>query len=81
MTEITGQLVCSERLLEALFEPQSRPTVRWLRAQMRGGVVPYVQIGRSIFFDVEMVRGALSQKNLVRCRSMQKVKETVISHG
>jgi len=65
---LTGKLVCSEQLLDALFDPGCRPSVRWLRNQVRAGVVPEVKIGHLCFFDVPAVKAALAAKNLVRGR-------------
>lgn len=66
---VTGKLVSAERLLEELFEPTSRPSLRWLRSQTRSKSIPHIRIGHLVFFDVEMVRLALSSKNLVRHRT------------
>jgi hypothetical protein len=63
--EIKGKLVGPEQLLDAVFREDCRPTTRWLRDQMRAGVVPYFQIGGGVFFDVEMVRAALVEKHLI----------------
>ena len=65
---ISGKLVNAPQLLEALFEPQCRPTLRWLRSQTKSKSIPFIRVGHLIFFDVEMVRAALSAKNLVRGR-------------
>jgi hypothetical protein len=62
---VKGKLVSAEKLLELLFEPECRPSIRWLREQTRAKAIPYIRIGHLIFFDVEMVRAALLAKNLV----------------
>ncbi len=69
--KLSGKLVNAEQLLEALFTPESRPSIRWLWTQTRERTVPFVRIGRLIFFDVELVRAALANKNLVRGRYLQ----------
>ncbi len=66
--KLSGKLVNAEQLLEALFTPESRPSLRWLRTQTQTGAIPFVRIGHLVFFDVEMVRAALASKNLVRAK-------------
>ena len=70
MNEIkwTGKLVRAEQLLDTLFDPQCRPSMRWLRTQTANKVIPMVRIGHLCFFDVEMVRTALANRNLLRGR-------------
>lgn len=70
MNEITlrGKLVNAEQLLDQLFTPESRPSLRWLRTQTKAKVIPYVRLGHLVFFKVEMVRSALTTKRLVRTR-------------
>ncbi len=65
---LKGKLVCAEQLLEQLFDPGAKPSVRWLRTQTRAKAIPHVRIGHLVFFDVEMVRTALASRNLVRHR-------------
>jgi hypothetical protein len=68
---IEGKLLNAQQLLEALFEPEARPSIRWLRTQTKAKAIPYVRIGHLIFFDAQMVRVALAAKNLVRHRKHQ----------
>jgi hypothetical protein len=72
MNEITvrGKLVDAERLLVELFAEGSRPSLRWLRSLTKARAIPFVKIGHLVFFDVELVRQALANKNLVRGRSL-----------
>jgi hypothetical protein len=65
---LAGKLVRSEQLLDQLFDPDAKPSIRWLRAQTRAKTIPYVRIGHLVFFDVDMVRAVLADKNLVRHR-------------
>jgi len=65
---IEGKLVNAEQLLEQLFTPESRPSMRWLRTQTQAKSIPFVKWGHLVFFDVEMVRTALASQNLVRSR-------------
>lgn len=65
---VNGKLVNAAQLLDAIFDPTSRPSIRWLRTQTKAKTIPHVRIGHLVFFDVEMVRTALAGKNLVRHR-------------
>lgn len=65
---LAGKLVRSEQLLDQLFDPGAKPSIRWLRAQTRAKTIPYVRIGHLVFFDVDMVRAVLADQNLVRHR-------------
>ncbi len=66
----SGKLVNAEQLLEQLFAPECRPSMRWLRTQTKAKSIPYVRIGHLVFFDVEMVKSALAARNTVRGRMM-----------
>lgn len=66
--QFNGKLMRAEQLLEALFEPGARPSLRWLRTQTKNKVIPFVRIGHLVFFDVDLVRTALANRNLVRGR-------------
>jgi hypothetical protein len=57
-----GQLIDAVGLLENLFTPNSRPTLRWLRDQQKLRRVPYRKIGRLVFFDVNEVREAWRER-------------------
>jgi hypothetical protein len=65
---LKGKLVNAEQLLEQLFDPEAKPSMRWLRTQTKSKAIPYIRIGHLVFFDVDMVRTALASKNLVRHR-------------
>lgn len=65
---VKGKLVNAEQLLEQLFDPEARPSLRWLRSQTKAKSIPHIRIGHLVFFDVDMVRMALAAKNLVRHR-------------
>ena len=62
---LKGKLVSAEQLLDHLFDPKCRPSLRWLRAQTKAKSIPFIRIGHLVFFDVDMVRTALAGKNLV----------------
>ncbi len=70
MNDVTlkAKLVDSEQLLAQVFDDGCKPTVRWLRNQMKAKVIPHFRIGHLVFFDVDMVRSALVAKNMIRGR-------------
>jgi hypothetical protein len=72
MNEITvrGKLVNAKQLLEQLFAPECRPSLRWLRTQTKAKAIPYFRVGHLIFFDLEMVRSSLAGKRLIRGRTL-----------
>jgi hypothetical protein len=65
---VKGKLVSAEQLLDQLFDPSCKPSLRWLRAQTKSKAIPHIRIGHLVFFDMEMVRSALAGRNLVRHR-------------
>ena len=72
MNELTvkGKLVSAEQLLDQVFAPECKPSLRWLRTQTKAKSIPHIRIGHLVFFDVEMVRTALAGKRLVRGRTL-----------
>lgn len=62
------KLVDANGLLEALFDENSRPSLRWLRQMQASRKIPYIKIGHLVRFDVEKVRQALFKDNLVSTR-------------
>ena len=67
---VKGKLVSAEQLLDQVFAPECKPSLRWLRTQTKAKTIPTVRIGHLVFFDVEMVRAALAGKRLVRGRTL-----------
>ena len=67
---VKGKLVSAEQLLDQVFAPECKPSLRWLRTQTKAKSIPHIRIGHLVFFDVEMVRGALAGKRLVRGRAL-----------
>ena len=65
---VRGKLVSAEQLLEQLFAPECKPSLRWLRSQTKAKSIPHIRIGHLVFFDVDMVRSALAGRNLIRGR-------------
>jgi len=72
MNEMTikGKLVSAEQMLDAVFAPECKPSLRWLRTQTKTRAIPHIRIGHLVFFDVEMVRSALAGKRLIRGRTL-----------
>jgi hypothetical protein len=56
-----GKLVDAHGLLEALFDEQSRPSLRWVRQMQAQRKIPYVKIGHLVRFDLDKVRAALDE--------------------
>jgi hypothetical protein len=67
---VKGKLVNAEQLLDQVFAPECKPSLRWLRTQTKAKSIPHIRIGHLVFFDVDMVRSALTNKNLVRGRTL-----------
>lgn len=57
----TSKLLDAKALLEKAWDSKSRPSLRWLREQQRNRTIPYIRVGRSIFFILEDVLSALSK--------------------
>lgn len=74
MTDIRvrGKLMTGEELLEELFTDEARPSMRWLRRQIRARNIPFVRTGRFINFDIELVRTALTNRNLIGGKFLDK---------
>ena len=72
MSDITvnGKLVSAEQLLDQLFAPECKPSLRWLRTQTKAKAIPHIRLGHLVFFDLDMVRTALAGKRLVRGRTL-----------
>jgi hypothetical protein len=66
----TDHLVGKQALLELLFpNPQDRPTVRWLDIQCKKRVIPFIRLGRLIWFDVKQVRDAIAARATIQPRA------------
>ena len=66
--ETTTQLLSHEELLRALFTEEKRPSVRWLQRMMKARAVPYIKIGRFVYFDLAAVRSALDRKFSIKSK-------------
>lgn len=74
---VKGKLVGAEQLLDQLFDPEARPSIRWLREQTKARAIPFIRIGHLVFFDVDMVRTALAAKNMVGNRQLMAARTGV----
>jgi hypothetical protein len=65
-------LVGKQQLLVELFpNPTDRPTVRWLDQQCKARVIPFIRLGRLIWFDVPAVRASISLRHTVQPRGVR----------
>jgi hypothetical protein len=65
MSDITNaslQLVDGPKLLEILFPADCRPTLRWLRERQKKREIPYVKLGRLVYFDAARVQESLTKQ-------------------
>ena len=76
-----SRLVSGEQLLEAIFDEIGRPSPRWLRYQMAARTIPYVKLGRRVFFDVEEVRDVLSSRYTIRSNAKRHFRKARHSPG
>jgi hypothetical protein len=59
-------LVDANGLLEAEWpDPKSRPSRRWLMLRTARREIPFVKIGRFVYFDVQEVHAALIGRHTV----------------
>ena len=61
-----AQLLNAAELLARLFTPTTRPSTRTLIRWRQSRKIPFVQIGRRIWYQEDKVRQAIERKNLVR---------------
>jgi hypothetical protein len=67
---IEKQAVNGKRLLEILFPPDSRPTHRWLQKQQQLRRIPFVKIGKCVWFFPDQVREAMIQRFTIKQRGV-----------
>lgn len=66
-------LVDGPRLLEILFPDEAcRPSLRWLADQRKRRLVPFVRLGRLIFYSVPQVRQA-NERATIQPRGSRRV--------
>ena len=56
------QLVSAERLLEILWDEQSRPSLQWIRKETKRRMLPHIRRGRLIFYRPRSVMEWYSQR-------------------
>jgi hypothetical protein len=56
------QLVDAEKLLEILFPADCRPTLRWLRERQKKREIPFIKLGRLVYFDPVRVQESLAKQ-------------------
>ncbi len=59
------KLVNGERLLEIIFSEQSRPSMQWLRRQVKTKNIPYIKRGRLYFYRPSTVDAWMKQKEVL----------------
>ena len=59
------KLLNAEGLLAELFPEDARPTVRWLREQQRRRSIPYIKLGRLVFYNPDAVRKAIVERHTI----------------
>jgi hypothetical protein len=57
-----SQLVSGEELLKQIFDQNGRPSLKWLRRMTALDQIPFVRIGRLIFYMPRAVMEALGGK-------------------
>ena len=67
-TNNPNQFTDAPGLLETLWPKSCRPSLRWLREQQRAKTIPYMKVGRLVFFDPPAVRDALAKRNTIKAR-------------
>ncbi len=56
------KLINAEQLLDEVWSPESKPSLRWLRTQTKLKTIPVVRIGHLCFFDAGAVRAKLGMQ-------------------
>ncbi len=62
------RLVDAKGLLNALFDDDCRPSLRWVRQMQSTRRISYIKIGHLVRFDIGEVRKELSSKYKVSSR-------------
>jgi hypothetical protein len=57
--QTSPKLVDAHGLLEALFDEESRPSLRWVRQMQSQRKFPYKKLGHLVRFDVDEVRAVI----------------------
>jgi len=62
------QLVSAEELLSILWTENSRPSLRWLREQQSIRAIPFIKVGRRVWFKASEVRQYIAATWTVTCK-------------
>jgi hypothetical protein len=66
LSQQVTRYVDAPKLLELLFDEDSRPSLRWLREQQKNRTIPFCKIGRKVFFDPQIVKLHFDAKSIMR---------------
>ena len=69
MDTLSSKLVNAVGLLEQVFAKNNRPSLRWVREQQKNRTIPFIKIGKFVFFDPPSVVEALAKKHTLKPRS------------
>ena len=66
--KMSHHFVDGAELLKILFSEECRPTLSWLRSQQKARHIPFVKVGRLVFFSPAQVQAAWenSQRGFTR---------------
>jgi hypothetical protein len=63
------ELVSNKILLERLFPDEAdRPNLRWLDVQRKKGLIPFIRLGRLIYYNVPAVKRAIADRQMFQTR-------------
>lgn len=62
------KLLNAREMLDEVFSAKSRPSIRWVRVQTKRKAIPYIRIGHRVFFDADMMRKHIAEKNSIKSR-------------
>ena len=71
-TEAVEGMVDGPELLRILWPDEKvRPSLGWLKYQEKRRTIPFIRIGRLIFYFPSQVRAAIAQRHTVQPRRVQ----------
>ncbi len=70
-TQPPAGLVDGYTLLKELFDERCRPGIFWVREQCRLRTIPFVRMGRRVWFNVAAVRQAIDERHTVQKRAIK----------
>lgn len=68
---IDDRLVSAEELLDIIWTPTSRPSLRWLREQQALRTIPFTKVAGRVWFSPHQVRECLAQDWTLRRRAFR----------